>query len=486
MIATNDIKNKNTALKSVKNTLFEMLGPECDGMESNKLGLIFGLNSERSLSEHALDTNNLIHLEDMSTADYNSSGKENKQKSINVRNDQIMYEKELKMSEVKRTNSLDSANFSFAVSDVSVKSAFNRVNENKLPSGLGAIEYLYAQYNMNDQYTITNVDNMLNNNYNFNKMNMNMNLCFHPGQTTKKKTLNNINNNNVNINNNSNNNNNQINALNSKQLLFTSTKNKKEKKGINNNNNNVNFQVIKLESKNVEMQSKSSEIENSITNNNSNNNVVLNKSQMTQMTSSTNNSTHNNSFREEYLDLLIFAAEGLLEKGFNFNDEINITCSSEEEKVNISPKSKKKKDDSCSSSSMTVKKCENRACNMIKSTKKQNLTKIQNFKGKSLYLCNGCNKAWKNGQYCYYCNIIYRENSTNNCLDNKSWIQCDYCELWQHIQCEEAKGTYTDISKSNMDPFFKYMCPVCRNNRTNTSNSNMTLISYSQSIKKIS
>lgn len=53
-------------------------------------------------------------------------------------------------------------------------------------------------------------------------------------------------------------------------------------------------------------------------------------------------------------------------------------------------------------------------------------------KGKVLYLCQTCIKAFNNGQYCYYCNTIYFNNA-NSCSDGKDWIQCDNCSLWVTI-----------------------------------------------------
>ena len=59
--------------------------------------------------------------------------------------------------------------------------------------------------------------------------------------------------------------------------------------------------------------------------------------------------------------------------------------------------------------------------------------------------------------------MIYRDNTnTSNYSDNKSWIQCDFCEMWQHIQCEESKGFYRDLSQFISDSDFKYKCPLCR------------------------
>ena len=66
-------------------------------------------------------------------------------------------------------------------------------------------------------------------------------------------------------------------------------------------------------------------------------------------------------------------------------------------------------------------------------------------------------------------NLIYHSKFVSNDFefntqyyDKKKWIQCDYCQRWQHIQCEEKKGKYNNVEELAMNPNFKYMCPFCR------------------------
>ena len=84
------------------------------------------------------------------------------------------------------------------------------------------------------------------------------------------------------------------------------------------------------------------------------------------------------------------------------------------------------------------------------------------YKAQSIWLCEKCYNAFKLGNYCYYCNILYRDFEFNTqYYDKKKWIQCDYCQRWQHIQCEEKKGKYNNVEELAMNPNFKYMCPFC-------------------------
>jgi hypothetical protein len=171
-----------------------------------------------------------------------------------------------------------------------------------------------------------------------------------------------------------------------KQLVFTSTKNRKQK------NSGVNFQISK--------------------------------------------STRDDS-KELYYELLFSAAQDCLDRGV-------ITLEELYQEVDM---------DFC--------KCENRACSATYDI--NTMCRIKTIKSKVALLCPDCANAYKNGQYCYYCHVIYRDNLNEAFNDNKSWIMCDYCESWHHIQCEEAKGTHTNIFKLINDPQFKYMCYPCQN-----------------------
>jgi hypothetical protein len=105
-------------------------------------------------------------------------------------------------------------------------------------------------------------------------------------------------------------------------------------------------------------------------------------------------------------------------------------------------------------------KCENKACPYSK--RKLNIIQIRTNRTKCLKLCQFCAKAWKNGQYCSYCITIYKDNSHS---DGKDWICCDSCGSWQHVVCEEKKGTYHNLAKQLSDENFQYFCPLCKHKK---------------------
>jgi hypothetical protein len=81
MTSTKELKNVTKSLKTVKNTLFEMLGPQSDGFEESKLNLLLGMDSCGNLNAERdrfkkIQSNAEIQGEDSSTADCNLSAKE--------------------------------------------------------------------------------------------------------------------------------------------------------------------------------------------------------------------------------------------------------------------------------------------------------------------------------------------------------------------------------------------------------------------------
>ena len=161
-----------------------------------------------------------------------------------------------------------------------------------------------------------------------------------------------------------------------------------------------------------------------------------------------------------YLELLIDAADNLLNTGFNLKD-LHL-----HKKMNLKKIQKKP---NCQSINTLEKKnetfkCGNKICPEIVA-KKSNLFYANIYSAKkSFYLCNFCYQAYQCGQYCYYCGIIYRKyKGTKGFNNHMTWIGCEFCSNWVHIQCEEANGVYKNLSKiikRNKD--FLYKCPVCR------------------------
>ena len=156
--------------------------------------------------------------------------------------------------------------------------------------------------------------------------------------------------------------------------------------------------------------------------------------------------------KDNYIDLLISSFDKMIEKGeitLNYLNSPILNLNYENIENNFS------------------KKCENKICaivvydeNLIYHSK---FVSNNSYKPQSIWLCEKCYNAFKLGNYCYYCNIIYRDFEFNTqYYDKKKWIQCDYCQRWQHIQCEEKKGKYNNVEELAMNPNFKYMCPFCR------------------------
>ena len=113
------------------------------------------------------------------------------------------------------------------------------------------------------------------------------------------------------------------------------------------------------------------------------------------------------------------------------------------------------------------KKCENKICAIIvddpSKIYQSKFYACSSYKSQNLNLCEKCYEAYKKGNYCYYCNIVFRDFDFNTSYyDKKKWIQCDYCLRWEHMQCEEKKGKYNNIEQLALNPNFKYMCPFCR------------------------
>ena len=111
-------------------------------------------------------------------------------------------------------------------------------------------------------------------------------------------------------------------------------------------------------------------------------------------------------------------------------------------------------------------KCENPLCKYIfNSYKDKYKTKIKGLKVQEKNLCKKCCDAVENGHFCYYCNAIYRDDMT----DAAKWVECDYCNKWEHFDCELQKGkTYSSVQELN--DVKHYMCPICRNQKIGQKN----------------
>ena len=162
-----------------------------------------------------------------------------------------------------------------------------------------------------------------------------------------------------------------------------------------------------------------------------------------------------NQFKSNYLDLLISSLDSQLEKG-----EITLDYL-------YSKTIKYDFDLTLFENNNYSKKCENKTCAIIADDPSKifqsKFYSSSSYKSQTLNLCEKCYEAYKKGNYCYYCNIVYRDFDFNTSYyDKKKWIQCDYCLRWEHMQCEEKKGKYYNVEQLALNPNFKYMCPFCR------------------------
>ncbi len=183
-----------------------------------------------------------------------------------------------------------------------------------------------------------------------------------------------------------------------------------------------------------------------------------------------------------YINLLINTVDNLMKEG-------KITMKYLKEKTehksnHINPNNNRNSIDSSSSPSLltniSLKKpgnekgnnmhengqCENPLCKYIFNSNKDKFkTRIKGLKIQEKNLCKKCCDAVENGHFCYYCNAIYSDDMT----DAAKWVECDYCNKWEHFDCELQKGkTYSSVQELN--DVKNYMCPICRNKKNGEKN----------------
>jgi len=171
-----------------------------------------------------------------------------------------------------------------------------------------------------------------------------------------------------------------------------------------------------------------------------------------------------NAVKDNYIDLLINTINNLLETGKITMDYINSKNQPkfDPQKLGFTLNSLSDENDNNFS-----KKCDNKNCTFLADHPHKlfqaKFFASASYKPKNLWLCEKCYKAYSSGNYCYYCHIVYREyDHGTQYYDRKKWIQCDYCQKWHHMQCEEKKGKYENIEELSLNTNFKYMCPFCR------------------------
>ena len=167
---------------------------------------------------------------------------------------------------------------------------------------------------------------------------------------------------------------------------------------------------------------------------------------------------------KNYIDLLVNTVNKLFEKGDITQEYLNskIKPKFDPYKFNLALSNLNENNEN-----NFCKKCDNKICTYLADDPnklyKAKFISTSSYKPKKLWLCEKCYKAYTLDNYCYYCHIIYREyDHGTQYYDKEKWIQCDYCNKWHHIQCEEKKGKFENIEELSMNNNFKYMCPFCR------------------------
>ena len=171
-----------------------------------------------------------------------------------------------------------------------------------------------------------------------------------------------------------------------------------------------------------------------------------------------------NIIKDNYIDLLINSINHLFETGEITMEYINSKnhLKFDPQKLGLTLNTLSEDNDNNFS-----KKCENKICTFLADHPHKlfqaKFFASTSYKPKNLWLCEKCYKAYSSGNYCYYCHTVYREyEHGTQYYDRKKWIQCDYCQKWHHMQCEEKKGKYENIEELSLNTNFKYMCPFCR------------------------
>ncbi|CAD8089040.1 unnamed protein product [Paramecium sonneborni] len=72
------------------------------------------------------------------------------------------------------------------------------------------------------------------------------------------------------------------------------------------------------------------------------------------------------------------------------------------------------------------KKCYNPQCKNVGDKK------IKSKRNDILFFCDKCSKLYNKGNYCDFCEQVYGSYD-----DEAGWIQCDSCQKWNHIICEQ-------------------------------------------------
>ncbi|CAD8078952.1 unnamed protein product [Paramecium primaurelia] len=96
------------------------------------------------------------------------------------------------------------------------------------------------------------------------------------------------------------------------------------------------------------------------------------------------------------------------------------------------------------------KKCHNPQCKNVGDKK------IKSKKNDILFFCDKCSKLYNKGNYCDYCEQVYGSYD-----DEARWIQCDSCQKWNHIICEQKNRNQNIQIEIETN---QYHCLTCSKN----------------------
>ena len=396
----------------------------------------------------------------------------------------------------------------------------SEINSNNISKSVNKVNFnVTKKTNKNFQ----NNNNNNNNHNNLNNNNNNINLCFKTKMFTSTVSNNDGLNNNKLNNNSSNNNNNNMNLNSHKKINFIPNNfnnnfnnnnnlfynNQNYNKNINNNNNNkINYNIPIINTENnyvipfnqqmlTILYSSYFPNKNDSVNFFKNPNIIFAKNINNESNSNNDNNINNNinkdnnitnnqlktpKFKDNYIDLLINSVDNLISNGLNINSLKSFSkhsynnSYSNHSHLNIKRIRSSSDNNNNNNNFITEnkKKCENKIC-PVTFSKTSVYHKIHPYfynNISSLYLCEDCYVAYKEGQYCYYCGVIYRKyKGKKGFNEHKVWISCDYCENWEHVLCEEKYGKYSNITNLLKDSNFKYKCPICLKKEKESSKS---------------
>ncbi|CAD8085587.1 unnamed protein product [Paramecium sonneborni] len=97
-----------------------------------------------------------------------------------------------------------------------------------------------------------------------------------------------------------------------------------------------------------------------------------------------------------------------------------------------------------------TKRCYNYQCKNVGDKK------IKSKKHDILFFCDKCSKLYNKGNYCDFCEQVYGSYD-----DEAGWIQCDQCQKWNHIACEQKCRNQNIENESETTP---YHCLNCSKN----------------------